>query len=252
LRPFQEAETLRDPEREVTRLLADVATELIKLIPTVLWALVAVWIILLFKDPIRMQVLPRLTGVKAFGVEFSLAREELNRAAKDAEKTAREAERTLPKRELERATATAGLDYIATPEQLSQVLRRAEAVIPALQPGARILWVDDHPENNANERRMLESLRIAVNEALSTDQALSRLEQSPYDAVISDMSRNGDVQAGLRLLSEMRGKGIDAPVIFYVGLIDPSTGTPPGAFGITFRPDELLHYVLDSLERRRL
>jgi CheY-like chemotaxis protein len=243
-------------------LLADVATELIKLIPTVLWALVAVWIIFLFKNPIRTQLLPRLTGVKAFGIEFSLARQELDRAAKDAEEKARQTEQTDPERQLERATDTwtdspiplgqRWLDYVVTPEQRSQVLRRAEAVIPALQPGARILWVDDQPENNANERRMFESLRIFVDEALSTDQALSRLERAAYDAVISDMSRNGDDQAGLRLLSEMRRREIDLPVIFYVGQIDSSRGTPPGAFGITVRPDELLHYTLDALERRRL
>jgi CheY-like chemotaxis protein len=242
-------------------LLADVATELIKLIPTVLWALVAVWIILLFRDPIRTQLLPRLTGLKAFGVELSLARQELDRAAKDAEEKARKAGQTTPQQELERATDTEAslippgqswTDYIATPDQLSQVLRRAEAVIPALQPGARILWVDDHPENNENERRMLESLRIVVDEVLSTDHALSRLERAAYDSVISDMSRNGDDQAGLRLLSEMRSRGIKVPVIFYVGRIDPSKGTPPGAFGITFRPDELLHYTLDTLERRRV
>jgi hypothetical protein len=29
-------------------------------------------------------------------------------------------------------------------------------------------------------------------------------------------------------------------------------GTPPGAFGITNRPDELIHLVLDVLERERV
>ena len=233
-------------------MLADVETELIKLIPTVLWALVAVWIVLLLKDPIRTQLLPRLTGVKAFGVELSLARQELDRAAKDTEKKGRRDDQAgqAPAAELERATHEKGADYVVTPDERSQVLRRAQTVVPALEPGAQILWVDDHPEYNLSERRMLQSLRIFIDEALSTEQALARFERVEYDLVVSDMSRDGDDQAGLRLLAEIRNRGIEAPVIFYVGRIDPSV--PPGAFGITVRPDELLHYILDVLERRRL
>ena len=43
----------------------------------------------------------------------------------------------------------------------------------------------------------------------------------------------------------------DTPVIFYVGEVDERRGPPPGSAGITNRPDELLHLVLDVLERRR-
>jgi len=39
------------------------------------------------------------------------------------------------------------------------------------------------------------------------------------------------------------------PVIFYIGYPDPSKGVPPHAFGITHRPDELLHLIMDALER---
>ena len=41
-------------------------------------------------------------------------------------------------------------------------------------------------------------------------------------------------------------------MIFYVGSLDKEKGTPPGAFGITNRPDELTHCVLDVLERVRV
>ena len=39
------------------------------------------------------------------------------------------------------------------------------------------------------------------------------------------------------------------PVIFYVGVFEPERGVPGQAFGITNRPDELLHLTLDALER---
>jgi hypothetical protein len=40
-------------------------------------------------------------------------------------------------------------------------------------------------------------------------------------------------------------------VIFYVGSSDPESEPPSGAFGITADPSELLHLVLDVLERSR-
>jgi hypothetical protein len=40
-------------------------------------------------------------------------------------------------------------------------------------------------------------------------------------------------------------------VIFYVGEFDPGRGLPPFAFGLTNRPDELLHLILDVLARRK-
>jgi hypothetical protein len=38
-------------------------------------------------------------------------------------------------------------------------------------------------------------------------------------------------------------------VIFYLWDYKPELGTPAGAFGITKRPDKLLHLVIDALAR---
>jgi CheY-like chemotaxis protein len=192
------------------------------------------------------------------GIELSRARKALDRAAKSAEEKGQAAQ-ALERAKEEKGQATQALaratersNYFATPEHLAQVLRRAEIVVPLLHPEARVLWVDDHPENNNSEREILEALDIGVDEVISTDQALARFAPDTYDLIISDMVRDGEAEAGLQLLSEMARRGIDAPVIFYVGWIDPSKGVPPGGFAITARPDELLHYILDALERRRL
>jgi len=240
-------------------MLADVDTELVKLIPAVLWVFVAVWALILFKGDIR-KLLGRAKGVKALGIELSLAQEELDRAAQEAAAPADEAVEKA-EQDLERADELISFrlspdevraEYIARPEQRSKALRRAQTIVPALEPGAQVLWVDDHPENNRNERRVLQSLGIFVDEVRSTEEALASLRRASYDLVLSDMARDGDAEAGLRMLSAMRTGGIDVEVIFYVGLINPLAGVPPGAFGITARPDELVHYVLDVLERRRL
>jgi CheY-like chemotaxis protein len=130
------------------------------------------------------------------------------------------------------------------------VLKRAQRVASVLK-GAQLLWVDNNPENNLYEREMLRALGISVALARSTSEGLAMLARTKYDVVISDMERDGIPDEGLRFLTEMRTRGLFRRTIFYIGVVDWERGTPPYAFGITNRPDDLLHYVLDVLERER-
>ncbi len=104
--------------------------------------------------------------------------------------------------------------------------------------GARILWVDDNPDNNRYERRMFVSLKAEVEPVTSTDVALSDLRSSKHDLVISDMARGGVANAGVQFLQRMRDEGNATPVVFYFLNVDRSRGVPPGAFGMTNRPDQ--------------
>jgi hypothetical protein len=54
------------------------------------------------------------------------------------------------------------------------------------------------------------------------------------------------------MLEEFQRQKIHCLVIFYVGEPDPKKGTPVYAFGLTNRPDELVHLVLDILERKKI
>jgi CheY-like chemotaxis protein len=109
--------------------------------------------------------------------------------------------------------------------------------------------VDDHPENNQNERQMFRQLKVEVDSATSTEEALRMVRNGNYDLVLSDMNREGDATAGLTFLAQLR-KEKTTPVIFYVG-VSETKGVPAQAFGITNRPDELLHLTLDALERKK-
>ena len=53
----------------------------------------------------------------------------------------------------------------------------------------------------------------------------------------------------MRFLSRSIELGVNRPTIFTVGNYDPSRGTPPYAFAITNRIDDLINYVFDALER---
>ena len=63
------------------------------------------------------------------------------------------------------------------------------------------------------------------------------------------MARDAIQDEGIRFLSQMRSLQLAQPVIFTVGRYDPSLGTPPYAFGITNRVDELLNLLFDAIEK---
>jgi CheY-like chemotaxis protein len=131
------------------------------------------------------------------------------------------------------------------------VMRRVELVRPVLE-GARMLWVDDNPENSLYERAMFKSMGISIELATSTSAALAALQRGAFDVLVSDMERGWNPRAGLQLVEGLGDLGNNPGVVFYIARLDRSRGTPAGAFGITNRPDELIHYVLDVLERERI
>jgi CheY-like chemotaxis protein len=158
----------------------------------------------------------------------------------------------LRRRELDcclRGTAAERKSYPVTSQEQSRLLRRA-ARIPEVLRDASILWVEDDHTLTAPERQALSSLGAEIVEAETTDEAVEYLTHSTFDVVISDMDRAGNSQAGLELLSWLRGHP-QVPVIFYIADVDPDGPDPAGSFGLTDRPDELLHLVMDALVRRR-
>jgi CheY-like chemotaxis protein len=201
-----------------------IIVQVISILPSLLWFGLAVLAFSLLYPRVRDELLPRIGGLEAFGVVVTFARQELDRIIEERDAQVSEQER-------------------------SHVMRRAQRLAPVLQ-GARILWVDDQPENNRTEQRILTTLGVEVDSVRSTDEALNRLKQASYDVLISDMARDTP-DAGLQLLGEARKRGSMLPTVFYVGYADPARGTPPYALGIADQPADLLHYVFDALERQR-
>jgi CheY-like chemotaxis protein len=196
----------------------------IQIAPSALWVLLIAWLVLRFEKPLR-QVLPRMNGISVFGIEASFVREEMEKAI------------------VRKATP------VCT-EDRERALRRLMRAAPVFRDAA-ILWVDGAPATRADERGVLRFAGASVDVARSTDEALSRMAGRAYDAVVSDMNRNGDPSAGLSLLAAMRERALGIPVVFYVDRDEASREVPPCAFDLTDRPDVLLHALADALERRR-
>jgi DNA-binding response OmpR family regulator len=117
----------------------------------------------------------------------------------------------------------------------------------------RVLWVDDHPQNNTAERRYLESRKVAVYEVTTTDEALELLSMYDYGAVISDMNRGGKPLAGLALVKEMRRRKDETPFVLYT--VVPSTAQrallrEAGGQTAAVKPNQLYAAVLPLFTRR--
>jgi hypothetical protein len=69
--------------------------------------------------------------------------------------------------------------------------------------------------------------------------------------MLSDIARADDPKEGVAALLAVRSLAPSLPVVFYVGHLS-SSSPPKGAQGITDEPNELLHLMLDQLERHRL
>lgn len=127
--------------------------------------------------------------------------------------------------------------------------------IPPLQIGeaadsrARVLWVDDNPQNNLQELAYLKQHQVAVYSVTNSNDALTLLSLYHYDAVISDMGRADDPLAGLKLLQAMRQQGIKTA--FYLYTIMPSAAKSQllqqhGAQGVATEPQQLYKYILPN------
>lgn len=130
------------------------------------------------------------------------------------------------------------------------VLMDRMARVKELRIPFQLLWIDDHPEWSQSEIHLVQSLGVTVTIVESSQDARNALEAGKHDLVVSDINREGNSKAGVDFLSQIAGSLLYRPFIFYVGQLNQQRGTPPFAFGITNWPNELLHLIMDVMERK--
>jgi CheY-like chemotaxis protein len=79
-------------------------------------------------------------------------------------------------------------------------IQRASRVAPAIVD-ARILWVDDKPEQNAPIAKILQKMGMRVETRNWTQDALNALKVGPYDVIITNVWRPKDPDQGKRPLT---------------------------------------------------
>lgn len=139
----------------------------------------------------------------------------------------------------------------AAAKKVMELVKEVEAQREPAKSRKLVLWVDDRPDNNIAERKSMAAYNIDFDLATSTDDALAKLRNQRYDAIISDMGRPPDSQAGYTLLDSMRRGVLPPPYFIYAGSSAAKHADEAlrrGAQGSTNRSDELLHMLLQALE----
>ena len=214
-----------------------------KLLAALVWPAVVVFILIRFGSSLR-EFIAGLGefSLKGAGFEASAKRKQAEATAALAAAVASRPEEGAEEGSAPQnvRTAAAVVAEAATP----RVIRRTA--------GAKVLWVDDKPKNNVYERQALEALGVSFVLALSTDEALEKLARQRFDAIISDMGRPPDQQAGYTLLDRLRANGDRTPFIIYAGsraAEHQAESRRRGAVGSTNQPAELLEMVLAAIGR---
>jgi CheY-like chemotaxis protein len=131
---------------------------------------------------------------------------------------------------------------------------------------ARILWVDDHPENNSAVIELLRKYGAVVETPRSNAQAMALRASTVYDVIISDVARDDEGPD-----SDMKGVEFaravyerwQQQILLFSGKFNPATvpnwsvedrlrlvvDLQRGVFGHTNRVDVALHLIMDMLER---
>jgi CheY-like chemotaxis protein len=142
---------------------------------------------------------------------------------------------------------------------VNAVSRATNPVIAQRIAGAKLLWVDDRPENNIYPRRAMEAVGIQITLCKSTEDALEKVHSHTYDVIISDMGRQSpdpqapyDNRAGYTLLDKLRDQHNFTPFIIYAGSSSPEHQAETkrhGGFGTTHNPQVLFQMVIDAIQQ---
>jgi CheY-like chemotaxis protein len=216
-----------------------------RIIEVLLWPAIIAYLLIRYGSNIGKFISDSIAEIaeitfKAFGVEASVKRRQQDAVA---------------------ALAAANIsrpEQDSTPEAAANATRKAVELVGGLSSrairrieGSQVLWVDDQPDGNRYERQSLEALGVHFVLALSTDDALKKVQAQKFDAIISDMGRPSDRRAGYTLLEKLRSADNRTPFIIYSSSRSPehdAEARSRGAVGYTNRPTELFEMVLSAIQ----
>jgi DNA-binding NtrC family response regulator len=113
-----------------------------------------------------------------------------------------------------------------------------------------VLWVDDNPNNNVYVRNAMAAVGIRFVLSETTTDALEKLSERNFGAVISDMGRREGPREGYVLLDAMRSRRDETPLFFYAGSNAPEHKQETyrhGGQGCTNDGQELFEMVTNAV-----
>lgn len=162
---------------------------------------------------------------KAFSLKVSLSPAEKERATNDAAEAAKARGQSVE------AAADAVRAKLSTVQQVRL---------------KRVLWVDDHPDNNVYESLALMRLGFIITTATSNNAARSYLAEAYFDLIITDLGRDGTDDDGWRLIRELQTASRKIPLVVYTVKADERGRelVAAGASAVEDKPGQLIATIL--------
>lgn len=225
----------------------EIIDSLLKLVELLLsWPVIFLIILLLFRNAISVflpDLARRISKAEVAGTKFEFSPVAVN-ALKDAIDQGAEIYKDKPQ-EL--------VDFVQKQVDKLPTAQSVPQAIPQLSmAGKSILWVDDNPRNNVYEESVLKRLGANIQQAISTDEALSFLHNQRFSLIISDVGRKEGIKnnpnAGYELLEKISSLSDKPPLIFYTSnkaYLDQNRIR--SAFGVANSANDLLNLVTRAM-----
>jgi len=243
---------------------------IIESIAMILWPVIL--IIILFSFRKNIQSLIKSSETRKFTVkigEMELSMDEFSKQQgdmiKDLQTRVNELQRQMERKGELITKDEAPAEALGFEDRRVDVRRSEDAQRVARKPNAKsvmldidddisdILWVDDHPKNNAFLIESLNKEGVSVSTAKHTKDAIKRFEHGAFDCVISDSTRleGNEIQnhqAGFELAGALREIDKNVPIYIYTDAVNEKMKEKAhnvGATAITSSPSELLKLLSD-------
>ncbi|HET6764442.1 MAG TPA: response regulator [Longimicrobiaceae bacterium] len=212
----------------------DAATKLISAVATLLWPLIVIATVILFRPTLKAV----LESAKSRKFTLKFGGQELS-----MDEASEQQRNLIADLQTQLSALAQKVEGTAVPPQVAPAIAAARSTpVPS-----SVLWVDDNPKNNSFFVEQLTKRGVTVELALSTDEALAKLARRRYDVVISDLGRvenqRENPTAGLELLERYRKMEPDRPFVIFCSrrgaLTYHDRALALGANGITSSATEL-------------
>lgn len=154
-----------------------------------------------------------------------------------------------------RGKVPADLAGVRSQVSRSSALRRARRMHDVLA-GSRVTWMTGGAKGSAGEDPpevgLLRSLGVEVTTAGTGIPPASRNRRDGVETIDLVIVAVGGTPPSPKDLARLQLDLPGRPLLLYTPELEPGTARPPGSAGLTDDPSELLHLVLDLLERVRL
>ncbi len=199
---------------------------------------------LLKREDENIELAQITVGILSLLEDIEFQSEQFKRFLSDISESVERVETTIPILE----DSTIRKNLFVSDNQKATILQRLSNV-KERNLSLKALWIDDNLPLTLSEQRLINALNVQIDSAHNSEIAESMIKNTTYHFIVSDMLRNGNPTEGFDFITKLVKQNIHIPAILYITKYNTEKGVPPHVFGVTNKPSELLHLVMDIIER---